>query len=87
MDTMTMSTRNLIGLSMRSTIVCAAAALFLTACESSSGPTDGCVSVRLQHLAVAREGGGTTRICNPQRVSPAYREQYFPGGSTTSGAG
>lgn len=84
MDPETMSRRNLIGLSMRAATVSVAAAMGLTGCESSE-PSDGCVSVRLRHLAVARDGSGTTRVCNPQRVSPAYRERYFPGSSGRTG--
>ena len=50
----------------------------LTACEAT--PRSGrCAFVDLDHLARPRDAGGKTMICNPQRVSAAYRDQYFPG--------
>lgn len=50
----------------------------LTACEAS--PKSGrCAFVDLEHLARPRDFGGKTLICNPKRVSAAYRDRYFPG--------
>lgn len=69
---------DVIRLSVRGLITCAAAIAVLGACETSE-PSGPCAQVEKRHLAVQRGGGSTTRICNPQRVSPAYREQYFPG--------
>ena len=50
----------------------------LTACEAT--PRSGsCAFVDLDHLARPRDIAGKTLICNPKRVSAAYRDQYFPG--------
>ena len=80
MDPVTMSTKYLTSMSMRATIVCAAAAMWLAACESST-LSDDCAMVSTEHLSVPRDGGGEERICSPMRVAPAYRQQYFPGSS------
>ena len=52
--------------------------LALAACEAT--PNAGrCAFVDLDHLSRPRDTGGKTMICDPRRVSPAYRDQYFPG--------
>ncbi len=74
-----MSTQNLVGLSMRATTACAAAAMWLTACAASGTSSGQCTFVDTDHLARPRDIAGQTMICDPRRVSPAFREQYFPG--------
>ena len=52
--------------------------LALAACEAT--PRSGrCAFVDLEHLSRPRDAAGKTLICDPRRVSAAYRDQYFPG--------
>jgi len=74
-----MSTQFLIGISMRATTVCAAAAMWLTACAASGTSPGQCTFVATEDLARPRDAAGQVMICDPRRVSPAQRERYFPG--------
>jgi len=60
------------------------AAILLTGC-SNSDTSSNCVFVSRKHLANGSDGDGQTLVCSPLRVLSAYREQYFPGSSATSG--
>ena len=52
--------------------------LALAACEAT--PRSGrCVAVDVDHLARPLDTGGRALICNPRRVSAAFRDRYFPG--------
>lgn len=52
--------------------------LALAACEAT--PRSGrCAVVDVDHLARPLDTGGRALICNPRRVSAAFRDRYFPG--------
>lgn len=50
----------------------------LAACQAAPN-ANSCAYVEIEHLARPFDTPGLTRICNPKRVSPAYRDRYFPG--------
>ena len=52
--------------------------LALAACEAAP-MSSRCAFVDLEHLSRPRDAAGKTLICDPRRVSAAYRDQYFPG--------
>ena len=54
------------------------AVLTLAACDASP-MSSRCAFVEIEHLARSFDRAGKTMICNPKRVSAAYRDQYFPG--------
>lgn len=74
-----MSIRIPSSLSIRAAAICTAGAIFLTACSGTQTSSGRCAFVDLDHLARPRDFAGRTIICDPKRVSPAFRDQYFPG--------
>ncbi|NNG05154.1 MAG: hypothetical protein HKM95_13805 [Inquilinus sp.] len=66
--------------------IVAGLAIALGACDSLPPPSGDCAFVELEHLARPRDSSGSTLICNPRRVSPAYVDRYFPGFEWSSGS-
>ena len=62
------------------TYLLAASVLLLALAGCEATPRSGrCVAVDVDHLARPLDTGGRALICNPKRVSAAFRDQYFPG--------
>ena len=56
---------------------CLAAVAYLAACDTPRA-SGRCAYVASEHLSVPRNDAGRSLICDPMRVAPAHREQYFP---------
>ena len=62
----------------RGPLILAAMLTGLAGCEAT--PKSGrCAFVDVDHLARPLDIAGRTLICNPKRVSAAFRDRYFPG--------